>query len=457
MSGIVVSPWEPTSVEVMAGKKKKKKGGKSAEQATAPAEEPPAAEEPADPPPAALETVEVPLPENLDEYVKNREAAVKLGKAFFWDVQAGSDCKVACATCHFHAGVDNRSKNNFAKNGGPWKGPNAQAKSSDFPFHRLADPTQPKSETNEVVHDTSQIMGSAGVVTKDFVNIVLGNCEEVGVDVLNEIFNVGGINTRQVTGRNTPTIINAVFNQRQFWDGRANRFFNGVDPNGDMNPDARVWCIDKDGQAVKVKILLDHASLASQAVGPIRSDVEMIWKGRTVEEFGQKMLPLRPLAMQRVHPNDSVLGSCAAENAKGFKKGITYSSMIRDAFHSKWWGYEGTVDGTYTQMEANFTLFWGLAINLYEATLVSDNSAVDRFLKGDAEALSDREKRGFEIFMNEGKCANCHKFPTTTGAATHLVEGDPIELMLMQFGKKEAFYDNGFYNIGVRQPKKTRG
>lgn len=53
----------------------------------------------------------VPLPENLDDFITNREAALQLGKAWFWDMQVGSDGVQSCASCHFHAGADNRSKN----------------------------------------------------------------------------------------------------------------------------------------------------------------------------------------------------------------------------------------------------------------------------------------------------------------------------------------------------------
>ena len=34
-----------------------------------------------------------------------------LGKALFWDLQTGGDGRTACATCHFHAGVDGRVLN----------------------------------------------------------------------------------------------------------------------------------------------------------------------------------------------------------------------------------------------------------------------------------------------------------------------------------------------------------
>ena len=41
----------------------------------------------------------------------DQAAAVRLGKALFWDMQTGGDGMIACATCHFHAGADNRLKN----------------------------------------------------------------------------------------------------------------------------------------------------------------------------------------------------------------------------------------------------------------------------------------------------------------------------------------------------------
>ena len=72
--------------------------------------QPPAPAEPALPPPS-LKTVVVPEPPNLHLYVRNRQAAIQLGKALFWDMQVGSDGVTACASCHFHAGADNRIKN----------------------------------------------------------------------------------------------------------------------------------------------------------------------------------------------------------------------------------------------------------------------------------------------------------------------------------------------------------
>src|SRR4051812_2055228 len=57
--------------------------------------------------PTSLKTVTVPEPPNLGDFVQDRAAAIRLGKALFWDVQASSDSMTACASCHFHAGADN--------------------------------------------------------------------------------------------------------------------------------------------------------------------------------------------------------------------------------------------------------------------------------------------------------------------------------------------------------------
>ena len=60
------------------------------------------------PPLASLKTVSVREPDNLGDFVKDKVAAIKLGKALFWDMQVGSDGKTSCATCHFHAGAARR-------------------------------------------------------------------------------------------------------------------------------------------------------------------------------------------------------------------------------------------------------------------------------------------------------------------------------------------------------------
>jgi cytochrome c peroxidase len=50
------------------------------------------------------------------------------------------------------------------------------------------------------------------------------------------------------------------------------------------------------------------------------------------------------------------------------------------------------------------------AIAAFERTVLSGNSAYDKFVAGDDSALSDVQKRGWEAFQ-KGKCTSCHKAP----------------------------------------------
>src|SRR3989449_8881472 len=121
---------------------------------------------------SSLKSIPVPEPRNIARYIKDRNAAIALGKALFWDMAVGSDGQ-SCGSCHFHAGADSRSKNQlnpgfravpsdntfskFSRNGG---GPNYPLKAADFPFHQLADVN---NQNSAVVFDTNDISSSAGV------------------------------------------------------------------------------------------------------------------------------------------------------------------------------------------------------------------------------------------------------------------------------------------------------
>lgn len=408
--------------------------------------------------PGALAAVPVPEPSELANFVRDRSAAIALGKTFFWDAQAGSDGRQACASCHFHAGADNRITNTvnpgFAKQF-QIREPMATLRRSDFPFHRLLDPTQ---QDSRVVYDSDNAVGSQGVVRHHLNWIVAGSPVDSGTLTLDPLFQVRGVNVRQVTGRNVPTTINAVFNLRSFWDGRANFYFNGNNPFGARDPNAHVWVDDGDGPRT-MQVLLDHASLASQAVGPPGSSVEMAFDGRTMPMLGRKLLSLRPLAQQRVHPADSILGPYAQPQGTGLK--VAYQDLIKSAFAERYWRSTSATPDGVPLMEANFALFWGLAIQLYESTLVSDDSPFDRYASGNAAALTRSQQRGFSLFLNKGQCAQCHtgaEFTSATVSDSLTPDnlGQIVERMTMA-GGRIALYDHGFYNIGLRPTEEDLG
>lgn len=70
----------------------------------------------------------------------------------------------------------------------------------------------------------------------------------------------------------------------------------------------------------------------------------------------------------------------------------------------------------------------GAALASYERTLVAGDSRFDRWrFAGDASALSEAEKAGFELFAGKGRCTACHRV-----------------------GEREAlFTDHGFHNTGI--------
>ena len=451
----------------------------------------------APPPLASLKTVVVPEPDNLGDFVKDKVAAIALGKSLFWDMQVGSDGIQSCASCHFHAGADSRSKNqlspglllvNADKTPNPDKtfntgGANYQLKPEDYPFHKLADPND---RLSQVLADTNDVTSSQGVFNSEFVDVVPGSAQ----DIVNSLpdpdgFKVGDTNVRRVEPRNTPTVINAVFNFRNFWDGRAASEFNGVNPFGSRDANARVYKATTPSNLEQVKVSLKNSSLASQAVGPPLSSFEMSANGRTFEEIGdkfgpsdkrvhsaakgqklprkmaKKILPLRPLGKQIVHPSDSVLGSYSRVSQPGLKT-PTYQQLIEAAFKPEWWKSNEVIqistDGSrtvinrpdrdlttreYTLMEYNFPLFFGLAVQMYESTLVSDDTPVDKFLAGDNSALTAQQQAGLDIFKSK-RCIDCHVGAELTNASVRNVQKQRLK-----FVAANLVQDNGFNNIGV--------
>lgn len=58
------------------------------------------------------------------------------------------------------------------------------------------------------------------------------------------------------------------------------------------------------------------------------------------------------------------------------------------------------------------------AISAYERTLVCNNTAYDRFAKGEAQALSAEQKEGLGLFMGKAGCVMCHAPPFFSSAYT---------------------------------------
>ena len=448
--------------------------------------------------PGDLRAVAVPGPTNLDEFVKNVAMARALGKALFWDMQVGSEGIQACASCHFRAGADPRSKNQVSPGlkhvpdadltYTTGSGPNYQLRTSDFPLTRLAMPgvrgaLDPATDSNDVV-------SSQGIHFPGDEDDPLG-------------FLVGNANARRVEPRNSPSVINAVYNHRQFWDGRAENVFNGVNHLGERDPSAKVYRADDPSQPIEVQVRLVNSSLASQAVAPIVSDLEMATPGRTRFDVaralarggrgrGKRMFKVRPLAFQQVSPSDSVLGPYS----RWPKEGLTfarYDRMIKEAFQERWWrskklirvNADGTTtpigknngecendgdcgDNEYTLVHYNFALFFGIAVQLYEASLVSDDTPWDQFRRAHPTPtdpalnpwtntapgpISRLALFGANLFNDRTRgptnvrCSNCHEQNELTDASVRRIASavnGPVR------NRDGNVIDKGFNNIGIR-------
>jgi cytochrome c peroxidase len=437
-------------------------------------------------PPPSLKTVAVPEPPNLYDFVLDKAVAIRLGKALFWDMQVGSDGRSACASCHFSAGADSRARNQV--NPGLLRrdsagqlladrtfdhAPNSTLSAGDFPLRVLSDPVQRGSPA---VRDSNDVVSSQGVFSTSFISVVPGNGEEIVQRITDpDGFSVNGLNVRRVEPRNTPSVINAVFNHRNFWDGRAQNEFNGVNQWGDRDPDARVVKLLSTGQLASVQVRLINASLASQAVAPIVSGTEMSADGRVARDIGRKLGKklgaAAPLGGQLVRPDDSVLGSVTNWPQPGLSFS-GYDKLINQAFRKEWHSAKDRIrinaDGTttigkfadadnvYSQMQYNFPLFFGIAIQLYEATLVSNDSRYDRWQEGRG-ALTDQELLGLQVFLSQdtvqpdgslragARCINCHAGPEFTDASV-----GALALRGVTRQRDMQDLDRGFNNIGVR-------
>lgn len=439
------------------------------------------AEEPL-PPPTSLKTVPVPgpTPAELAQYVQDQAAAIRLGKALFWDTRVGSDSKTACATCHFHAGADSRTRNQLnpglLANDKTFQlgGPNYNVRPSDFPFTRYANVDDVATRTA----DHNDVMASQGVFTAEFVDASNAGgpdqCQPVSDAVRHggSGFNLNGVNTRRVEPRNAPSVFNTVFNFRNFWDGRANNVANGADPFGLRNANVLVWRMEQ-GQLRQFRLSMPSSSLASLGAGPPLSENEMACKNRTFAKVARKLLGATPLSGQTIARSDSVLGPIADVRP-------TYAAMVQAAFKREYWQSPSVLDlavaeekrarpmdlersrhanrgdrfGTrnqVSQMEANFALFFGLAVQLYQATLVSDDTPFDRFAEGNVRALTAQQKRGLAIFRSDNaQCIHCHSGAEFTSASfTNLMDEGRLDQRAGDNGSVFR-YDNGFFNTGVR-------
>ena len=513
---------------------------------------------------APLSSVPIPPVFGLEGIVADKTSAIQLGKALFWDMQAGSDDTQACASCHFNAGADSRVNNDVNPGqpgndttfqiGVPFNGtmgPNYTYTAGtpgagfggyhdgNFPFRKLSDVNNRFS----VISDVNDISGSQGVFPMKMGQIVVGTLDnkgniqpsnpgntgasplrggsddfggddagmirsphavnnpnkaitsvkskvsaggntaggtssnagqvgtnpgdttsmEVDTPVVDPVFaypdptdSSKTISTRRTTGRNTPSVVNAVFNYRNFWDGRAQNDCNGANPFGGRDANSHLVVVKDDGTLSNVQMSMKNSALCSQSLGPILSSTEMSADGRDFKQVGKKLLNRIPLGKQMVDPTDSVLGLLTNSPKTGLN--TTYAALIQKAFLPEWWQYTqqicvaadgstaATVDASktcpsnttsYSEMEYNFSMFWGVAIQMYESTLVADQTPMDMYLE---------QQQGYTLIGDNVK--NQYTIQLKPGVAPYTVSVIGLNPTLDASDQDTYAFDDGQGNIG---------
>ncbi len=301
------------------------------------------------PPPLDLDLLRaIPYPDAPypDENPHTAEKAM-LGKILFWDEQLSSDDTVACGTCHRPAagGADPRSEMAFAH----LPGPDGEVGTND------------------------DVQGSPGVI----------RCDSTGVQTGAAV---------QVTGRRAPSYLDAMFQLRLFWDGRAEC----------AGPDCPSSSAFEDPDNPGVFAIRSGGALENQAVGPPLSDVEMACEQRTWADIHDKLSVATPLAL-------------APEIPQNLQQFINDNSGSYPALFAAAFGEEQT-SGPADEINTRRIAF---AIATHERTLRSNETPWDRFNAGDDEALTPAQIRGLNLFRNKAECDSCHLPPLFTDGAFH--------------------------------------
>ena len=187
-----------------------------------------------------------------------------------------------------------------------------------------------------------------------------------------------------VVRRGAPTLWNAAYNHKQFWDGRAE-------------------------------------DLEDQAKGPITSDVEMnenpdtlVGELKNIPEYARRF--------------------DAAFNGNG-GSAVTFDNVLK-------------------------------AVAAFERTLTANDSPFDRFVRGELDALTPAQRRGFNLFRSgRTRCFECHGLPTFANRDFKIIgvpEDDP-QADLGRFevtkgeGNKYAFKVPTLRNVVLNSPYMHNG
>jgi cytochrome c peroxidase len=163
----------------------------------------------------------------------------------------------------------------------------------------------------------------------------------------------------------------------------------------------------------------------------------MFWDVRVRSLELQALEPLKAVDEMRggAYPEDQALAA-AVSRLNGISE---YRKLFARAY-----------GGTTPVSERNV----GRALAAFQRTLVAVNTPFDRYMRGEATALTAEQVSGMERFQSIG-CINCHSGPMFSDFATHvLAVPDSLKLLESDSGVNStyAFRTPSLRNLGVTAP-----
>lgn len=134
------------------------------------------------------------------------------------------------------------------------------------------------------------------------------------------------------------------------------------------------------------------------------SHAPMFWDSRVEGLEAQALVPLGSREEMRGDACASI--DAVPQAVKRVKKITEYGSLFQKAFPE--------AKGTITSRELT------QALAAFERSLIAPDTPFDRFMRGDASALSDLQKRGMEVFREAG-CQHCHGGPMFSDFKLHVI------------------------------------
>jgi cytochrome c peroxidase len=134
----------------------------------------------------------------------------------------------------------------------------------------------------------------------------------------------------------------------------------------------------------------------------LKRNTPTLWNSmlQTRQFFDTRADMLENQLKEVVHDVSEMEGSLA-ETAKAIKNDERYEKLFAEAYP--------------TEKEPISPFNIANAISSYIRTLVSLDSKLDRYMRGNKSMLSAAEKNGFNLFTGKAKCATCHFLPLFNG------------------------------------------